>query len=386
MQNEQNGPVVSPIKQIELLAASVPGAVSLAQGIPSFDTPAIVKKKAQEAIEKGLVAKYSLTYGMPSLREAIEQSLQAQGMFYDWEKEIIVTCGAVEALSASLLSFVTAQKNEVIITSPSYASYQQIIKVAGGTPVFTHLDENQGWAFDIRDCEQRITPRTAAILIANPNNPTGTLFSKDQLVALAALSEKHDFFIILDEVYKDFIYAPDFEFFSLAQLQQYRKKVIRVFSFSKAYAMTGWRIAFLHSDKEVVDDIIKIHDSLVTCAPVVSQYAAQAALDLGAGVIDDFRKQYHRRRDLICERLDKLAHVFSYQLPDSSYFVFPRIREPNGDSWAFSLELLRKAKVAAVPGIAFGPSGEHHIRFCFGRAEQEINRAFDNMESFFGAV
>jgi len=448
---------------MELLASKIPDVVSLAQGIPSFDTPEIIKKAAIKALDRGVVAKYSLTYGLPELRETIEQKLSEENMYYDFEKEIIATAGSIEAITAALIAIIESYeaklrkskiKNEVILFSPSYASYPEAVKVAGGQPVFVNLIERGNWRIDFKNLAKKVTNRTAAIIICNPNNPTGTIFPKEDLLKIAELAWKRKIFIICDEVYKDFIYdsaflsdgtgrpsapaadggldsraadsslslgdqarqrsetfrttgrqSPSFSgrFFSLAQIPELRKRVIRVFSLSKAYAMTGWRIGFLHSDEENVSEIVKVHDSLVTCSPVISQYAAMAALDFADKEIEEFRQKYQARRDLICQYLDDLSDFFSYQKPDGSYFVFPRITRINTNrntdkhecisvnpfsnlcrsvSWRFAIDLLNKAHVAVVPGLAFGPSGEGHIRMSFGRSEKDINEAMERIKKF----
>ena len=414
---------LSAIKQMELLASKIPDVVSLAQGIPSFDTPEIIKKAAVKALNRGVVAKYSLTYGLPELRETIEQKLAEENMYYDFEKEIIATAGSIEAITAALIAIIESYetksrkiKNEVILFSPSYASYPEAVKVASGQPIFVNLIERGNWQIDFKNLAKKINHRTAAIIICNPNNPTGTIFPKEDLLKIAELVWKRKIFIICDEVYKDFIYADErgsetnleadqrgSAFFSLAQIPQLRKIVIRVFSLSKAYAMTGWRIGFLHSDEENVSEIVKVHDSLVTCAPVISQYAAMAALDFADKEIEEFRQKYQERRDLICQHLDDLPELFSYQKPQGSYFVFPKIIqykevrphkinrqfrevEPpkiKSTSWNFAIDLLNKAQVAVVPGLAFGPSGEGHIRMSFGRSEKDINEAMKRIKNYF---
>ncbi|MBT4433108.1 pyridoxal phosphate-dependent aminotransferase [Candidatus Falkowbacteria bacterium] len=371
---------LSPIKEMELRASKIPGVVSLAQGIPSFDTDDFIKEKAIEAIKKGRVAKYSLSPGLPELREAVEESLAEEGMFYDFDSEIIITAGAIEAITATLIAILN-QGDEVLIPTPTYTSYQETIKVAGGTPVFVDLIEEEGWAFSIKNFEHKISSKTKAIFFCNPNNPTGTIYTKKQLFDLAELAKKHNLFIITDEVYKDFIYT-DEDFFTLAQIPELRKKVIRIFSFSKGNAMTGWRVGFLHSDSSIVKEILKIHDSLVTCAPVVSQYAALGALEADKNVVEYYKQEYLKRRKLICDRLDILKDIFSYQKPNSSYFVFPKYKTGE-DSKTFAVNLLEKARVAVVPGVAFGPNGEHHVRMSFGRTEEDINKAFNRMEKYF---
>ncbi len=371
---------LSPIKEMELRASKVPGVVSLAQGIPSFDTHELIKEGAIEKAKEGKVAKYSLSPGLLELREAIGNRLLEEGMEYDFETEIIITAGAIEAITASLLA-VLEKGEEVIIPSPTYTSYQEAIKVAGGKPVFVDLDEEKRWAFSAEKLEQKISSKTKAILFCNPNNPTGTIYTKEQLLQIANLAEKHDLYLISDEVYKDFIYTKE-KIFSLAQVPELKKRVIRVFSFSKAYAMTGWRVGYLHSDRKVVQEILKIHDSLITCAPVISQYAALVALELGEGIVKFYREEYLKRRGIICSWLDKLSSFFSYQVPNSSYFVFPRYKFSNQKSWEVAGELLEKAKIVAVPGVAFGPNGEFHLRFSFGRDEEDIHEFFQRLESY----
>jgi aminotransferase len=372
---------LSIIKQIELKASKFPDAISLAQGIPSFDTPECIKRRVERALKRGVVAKYSLSPGLPELRELIEIQLEKENMFYDWEKEIVVTAGTIQGITATILA-ITSPGDEVIIPEPTYTSYKEVIYLAGCKPVFVSLNEEKGWSFEIENYEKAITPKTRAIFFCNPNNPTGTIYSREQQLALADLAVKHDLFIITDEVYKDFVYNGE-KIFSLAEVPELRDRVIRIYGFSKAYAMTGWRVGYVHSDEKIIKEIIKVHDSLVTCAPVVSQYAAMGALEMGEKDLEIFNKKYKKRRELMCSRLDKLDKIFSYVHPQSSYYIFPRIKSSQKSAWDFALELLDKTHVAVVPGHAFGPNGENHIRLSFGRSEADINEAFDRFDKYF---
>ncbi len=365
---------------MEIRAARYPDVVSLAQGIPSFDTPPCIKRRVELALKRGVVAKYSLSPGLPELRELIEISLAKENMFYDWQKEIIVTAGSIEAISAAVLA-ISEPGDEIIVPEPTYASYREVILMTGCQPIFIPLNKND-WSLDIEKIKQAITEKTRAIFYCNPNNPTGAIFSKDQILELGKIAQEKNLYIISDEVYKDFIYDGA-EYFSLAQLPELRNRIIRTFSFSKSYSMTGWRVAYVHSDESVIKEILKIHDALVTCAPVISQYAAMGALEMGEGDVAKFKADYLKRRELICQRLDQLKDRFEYKKPNSAYFVFPKVKNEN-DSWKFALDLLNKAQVAVVPGVAFGPSGEGHIRLSFGRSEEDINRAFDRIEKYFG--
>jgi aminotransferase len=396
---------LSPIKTMELLASKIPDVVSLAQGIPSFDTPEIVKKAAVKALNRGVVAKYSLTYGLLELRETIEQKLAEDGMFYDFEKEIIAVAGSIEGITATLIAAIESEKDEVVIFSPDYTSYAEAIKVAGGKPVYVNLIENEGWRIDLNSLKQKIGPRTAAIMFSNPNNPSGAIFPKKDLLAIAELAKQTEALIISDEVYKDFVYndADKIEIFSLAQIPELRKKVIRIFSLSKAYAMAGWRIGFLHSDEENIKEILKIHDSLVTCAPVIAQHAAMAALDYGDSEVAKFVSEFYSRREIMCAYFDEMKDFFEYQKPNGSYFVFPKMKQidtdfslintnkmddnlrkkiQESDSWRFALELLYNAHVVVVPGLAFGPAGENHVRMSFGRSRNDIKEGMERIMKY----
>jgi len=379
---------------MEIRASKFPDVVSLAQGIPNFDTPECIKRRVENALKRGVVAKYSLTPGIPELRELIELNLAKENMFYDWQTEIVVTVGTIEGITSAILA-ITNPGDEIIVPTPTYTSYKEVINLAGCKPIFVPLNEEKGWAFELDEYEKAITDRTKAIFYCNPNNPTGTIYTKEQQLGLAELAKKHNLYLILDEVYKDFVYTKEDkkEFFSLAEIPELRKRVIRLYGFSKAYAMTGWRIGYVHSDKSIIKEILKVHDSLVTCAPVIGQYGAMGALEMGEGDIKSFNKEYKKRLDLVCKRLNDLKNVFEYVKPNSSYYVFPQIKKEliekkkyseTGESisWQFCLDLLENIQVALVPGVAFGPNGENHIRISFGRSEEDINKAFNRIDKY----
>ncbi|HEX7928226.1 MAG TPA: aminotransferase class I/II-fold pyridoxal phosphate-dependent enzyme, partial [bacterium] len=378
---------LSPIKEIELAAARRPGTVSLAQGIPSFDTPEVIKAYVKEKLDQGAVAKYSLAPGLVELRELVGEHLRQDGMRYDPDGEILITAGSIEGISATLMA-ITEPGDEVILPSPSYASYQQAIRMVGCEPKFVPLDEERNFDLDVEAIAKRITPRTSVIFYCNPNNPTGTLYTREQSLRMMDLAERHDLMIVTDEVYKDFLFG-GVPYFTPAQEEAFRRRVVRIFSLSKSFAMTGWRVGYLHSDRSVVSEILKVHDSMVTCAPVISQYAAIAALERGTEAIAEFKGAYKRRRDLMLRHLDDLSHIFDYQKPNGAYFVFPRVKDTvplSGDSRRLAFDLLERAGVALVPGSAFGPTGEGHLRMSYGREEGDIEEAFQRMRKYFGEV
>ena len=384
---------------MELRAAKNPDTISLAQGVPSFDTPQFIKRRVERELKNDVMSRYSLAPGLAELRELYEICLAKENMYYDWEKEIIVTAGAIEGLTAALLALCVPGE-EVIIPEPAYTSYREVIILAGCKPKYVPLKDD--WTLEVDWVKKAITPNTRALIFSNPNNPTGTVFPKSQLLELAEIIKKHNIYVITDELYKDYVFEKEYlggeRLFSLAEIPDIRDKVIRIFSLSKLFAMTGWRVGFLHSGAKNVKEILKVHDCLVTCAPVVSQFAAMGALEGSEdNNIINFTEEFLRRRDLICGRLDKLKMYFSYVTPRGAYYVFPKInskafpkikRAKDGkgneviDSWEFSVDLLDQAQVAVVPGFAFGPSGEGHIRFNFARSEKDINTAMDRIEKY----
>jgi aminotransferase len=379
------GLTLSPIKDVELQASRIPGVVSLAQGIPSFDTPEPIKRFAAERMAEGVCARYSVSPGLPVLREAIAEALTRDGMSYDPDREILVTVGSIEAIAATLLAHID-EGDEVLVVSPTYASYLPAIRLAGGVPRWVPLDEDAHFDLDPDAIEEAVSRKTRALLLCNPNNPTGTVFSRAQTLRMLKVAAEHDLLVITDEVYKDFVYG-EAKIFSAAMDPTARERVIRVCSFSKAYGMTGWRVGFLHGPAERVADILTVHDALVTCAPVISQYAALAALEQGDAFIAEFAAEFRRRRDHVVERLDALSHVFDYQKPNASYFAFPRVKDTvpfARDSRRLAAELLQQARVALVPGVAFGPTGEAHLRLCYARPAADVDLAFDRLTEYFG--
>lgn len=371
---------------MELAASKIPGVVSLAQGIPSFETPLAIREFISERIREGLCDKYSLTNGLQELREEIALALEKDGLRYDPMTEVIVTAGSIEGITASLLAL-TEPGDEVIIPSPTYTSYVGAINLARCKISFAELDEDNNFDFHVESIRKAITRRTKVILFCSPNNPTGTIFSESKTRELVKLALAHNIKIIVDEVYKDFYYTKDVHF-SPALIPEARKSVIRVCSFSKAFAMTGWRVGFVHADFSLTSQILKCHDAMVTCAPVASQYGALAALRFGAQYLDAFREEFRCRRDFTVKMLDSMSHVLDYQMPKASYFAFPRIKDSvplSRDSHALAYDILSKAKVALVPGSAFGPSGESHLRITFGRAMEDLSVGLERLSAYFSA-
>jgi len=372
---------VSAIKQMPLLARSVPDAVSLGQGIPSVRTPEYIRRQVIELLKHDAdIGKYSLQPGVPELKQSVAQKIaQTAGRFIDPELEVFISAGAMEALFAAVVSLVD-EGDEVILFDPSYASHIEQVKFASGTPVFVPLIENDGWALDEELLRRAVSAKTKAVIVCNPGNPTGKVFSVAELSVIVKIAREHGLYIIADETY-DFLVYDGFCHKSLASFSNIKDMVILCGSFSKEFAMTGWRVGYMVAPAEVIEQALKVHDAAVICAPTVSQYAALAALTNRAECKEEtVRDVLARRRELICARLDSLAEFFSYVQPGGAYYVLPRYLKWDINSAEFAHRLLFEAKVITIPGAAFGPGGETHVRMSYGGTEDDINKAFDRIE------
>jgi aminotransferase len=365
------------------LSKDVDDVAFLSWARPTSDTPNHIKDGAIAAIREGLVGGYSENAGLPELREEIVKKLKRDNHVDANVSQIMVTVGAIEGLAAAVMAVVDPG-DEVILPSPTYSTHVRQVVIASGKPVFVPTIEEEGFALDVQGIKNAITPRTKAILFCSPNNPTGTVWAEEQLRQVAQIALEGNLMVITDEAYEYFTYDGH-EHFSIASIPEMSRNVIGCYTFTKTYAMTGWRIGYLHADEEVIPQINKAHIPLAICAPVVSQYAALAALKGAQDCVARFREHYLSARNVMCERLERLSSVFSYEKPNGSYLMFPRILLEEGkDSAAFCKRLLKEGGVSTTPGIAFGPTGQGHLRMSFCVPEEEINKAFEKMEVYFG--
>jgi aminotransferase len=372
----------SAIHEMTRLSKEVEDVAFLSWAKPTSDTPEHIKEGAIQAIHDGLVGGYSETSGILTLREEIVKKLKRDNNIQAGLSEVLVTVGAIEGLSAAVMAIIDPG-DEVILPSPTYSTHIRQVILASGKPVLVPLIEDEGYLWDIDAVKKSITPKTRAIMYCSPSNPTGTVFSEEELRELARIALDHDLMLITDEAYEYFTFDGK-KHFSVGSLPDMEKRVVSTYTFTKTYAMTGWRIGYLHASEELIPQISKAHIPFAICAPVISQYAALAALKGPQNCVQNFRSHYLAMRNVMCERLDRLDNVFKYQKPDGSYLMFPRICIKEGsDSLSFCKKLLREAKVSATPGIAFGPSGESHLRLSFCVPEQTIHKAFDRMEKYF---
>lgn len=373
----------SAIHEMTRLSKEVEDPAFLSWAKPTSDTPEHIKQAAADAIKKGLVGGYSENAGLPELREEIAAKLARDNGIKADPGEIMVTVGAIEGLAAAVMAVIDPG-DEVILPSPTYSTHIRQVVIASGKPVLVPTLEDKGFALDIEAIKQAITFKTKAFMFCTPNNPTGTVYTEAQLRQLAEVCLEHDLTVITDEAYEYFVFD-DNRHFSIGSIPEMRKKVISCYTFTKTYAMTGWRIGYLHADAEMIPHIGKAHIPFAICAPVVSQYAALAALKGPQDCVAGFRDHYIKTRNLMCDRLDALDSVFTYHRPEGSYLMFPKILPDEGkDSTAFCIKLLKEGRVSTTPGIAFGPTGQQHLRMSFCVPEDEIDKAFDRMEAYFG--
>jgi len=375
---------ISAIKEMAMRSAKVPGAASLAWGLPSFRTPESIRRAVAESLESDAdIGKYALPDGLPELRQTIAQvHARATGLEVDPDHNIVVTAGNMQGLNA-LFHVILDAGDEIIVTDPGFASHFQQIRLCGGVPVYWKLDESAGWSLDVDALSDLVTERTKAIVLVSPSNPTGKIFREADLRRVGQLARERDLLLLLDDPYSHFTYENQDAYFNLASVPELADHVAYLFTFSKMHAMSGWRLGYMVIPAALKRHVLKVHDATLICAPRISQVAGLAALRGEQTHVLEFERILAQRRSLICERLDRVGHVFDYVKPEGAYYVFPRITAEHRDSMEFSLSLLEQAKVTVTPGRAFGPAGEHHVRMAYCVPEETIELAFDRIEKHF---
>lgn len=375
-----SGIELSAIKKLELMGRENKEVVSLAQGIPSFATPAHIKEAAKRAIDAGVADKYTAGYGIKELREAIAKKLKRDNKIDVDPSQVTVTHGGIEAMIAAFIAILN-RDDEIVFLTPDYASHitQAIIAHYGGKPVFVPLNEKENWRFEKERLQAAITTRTKAILLCNPSNPIGKAYAKEELMDIVDVAKRHNLYIITDETYEYFTFD-NHKHISIASLPGAGDRTISIFSLSKSYSMTGWRIGYIAASKDVSRQIFKVHDSIVTCPTAVSQYAAIAAIDGSQKDVQFFRKEFQKRRDIVIKKL-KETNKLSAQIPEGGYFAFVKVNA-NIDDYELCVRLIKEAKVAVVPGSAFGAGGNGHIRISFGCEEEQLKKGLNQLIKF----
>ncbi len=375
---------LSGIKEMAILSAKIDGVASLAWGIPSFPTPEYISNGVIEQLKSDVdIGKYTLPDGLENLKQLVARKHKLDtGISVDADYHVMITAGNMQGMY-SLLHVITNPGDEIILTDPCFASHIQQVNICGGKPVYWQLDEDSSWSLDVGALSRLISKKTKAIIINSPSNPTGKIFSKENLLHIGEMARTHNFMILIDDPYSHFTYEHKHKYFNLASEIDLFEHIAYLYSFSKAYAMSGWRLGYMILPAYLKKQVIKVHDLNIICTPRISQSAGIAALSGKAHHLIEYEAAFRNRRELICQRLDAISHVFDYIKPEGAYYVFPRILVAHGNAREFCLELLNKAKVALAPGSAFGPSGEGHVRMAYCVTEDTINLAFDRLETYF---
>lgn len=356
--------------------------ISLGVGEPDKSTPWPIREAVIRSLEKGQTS-YTSNLGLEPLRVLISEYVEKQfRVNYDPKTEILVTVGVSEALDIAFRA-VLNPGDEVIYHEPCYVSYSPSIKMAYGVPVVVETREENQFALMAADVEKAITPKTKIIALNFPTNPTGGIMPPEELEKIAALAVKHDLFVFTDEIYCELLYD-NRQHKSIVEYPGMRERTVLLHGFSKAFAMTGWRLGYACAPAPLREAMMKVHQYCMLCAPIMSQIAGIEALKMGASAYEEMRQSYEMRRNIIVSRLNGMGlHCFN---PGGAFYAFPEIRSTGLTSKEFALGLLEKKSVAVVPGNAFGAAGEGFVRCCYATAPDLIVKAMDLMEEFVNEV
>jgi len=369
----------SGIREIFDMARGIPDLVHLELGEPDFPMPDHITEAAIQALRNGFT-KYTPNAGIEELREAISEKLKRENEI-DAEPngEILVTAGSMEALSMSILSTVN-EGDEVVIPDPGYVSYVAQVLFAGGIPVPVPLMEDDDFRLTVENLEEVVTTKTRLLMMNYPSNPTGATSRQEDLKEIADFVTDRNILVLSDEPYERFIY-PGGRHHSIAALPGMLERTITVFSFSKTYAMTGMRVGYAVSGRELIRQMTKLQEHYVACVNSVAQKAAIAALRGPQTCVDDMLREYTRRRDVVLDGLSRVQMI-TCRKPAGAFYAFPNISKSGQDSRTFVGNLLKEAKVATVPGAAFGKLGEGHIRLSFATSIENIKEALKRMGEY----
>lgn len=355
--------------------------ISLGVGEPDFDTPWSARENAVRSIRKGYT-QYTSNSGMPSLRENICRYLSERfNVVYNAKNEVFVTVGASEAIDLAIRTLCN-KGDEVIIPQPSYVSYNPCVLLCGGVAVAAECYVEDSFSLMPEALEKAITPKTKALILPYPNNPTGAIMTKAQLEKIAEIVIKHDIIVISDEIYSELTYGG--QHVSIASLPNMWERTILINGFSKAFAMTGWRVGYVCAPTQILSQMLKIHQYVIMCAPTVSQYCATEALE--RGFVDNFaaitsmREQYDMRRRFLVKALNDIG-LDTFE-PKGAFYVFPCVSSLGMDGEQFANKLLEEEHVAVVPGDAFSESGKNFIRISYAYSISSLQAAVKKIKSF----
>ena len=368
----------SGIRKFFDIVSEMPDAISLGVGEPDFDTPWHVVDEGIYSLERGKTY-YTSNSGLIELREEICKWYERKyNVSYNPATESIITVGGSEGIDLALRA-VLNPGDEVIIPEPSYVSYVPCVSLAGGKPVIIDLKNENKFKLTEEELASHITDKTKVLILSYPNNPTGAIMTKEDLEPIAELAKKHDLYVISDEIYSELTYTEE-PHFSIASLPGMQERTIVINGFSKAYAMTGWRLGYALAPKDIAKLMVKIHQFCIMCAPTTSQYAAIEALKNGDKDIANMRKSYDERRRYLLKRLSDIG-MPAFE-PQGAFYIFPSIQGFGMSSDEFATKLLESQKLAVVPGNAFGNSGEGFIRISYAYSIDQLREALDRIAIF----
>lgn len=367
----------SGIRKFFDLVSEMKDAISLGVGEPDFETPWHIRDEGIYAFERGRTF-YTANAGLKDLRIEINNYLQRrQGLSYNPDNEIVVTVGGSEAIDIALRAMLNAG-DEVIIPQPSYVSYEPCTVLADGVPVIINLKAENEFRLTAEELENTITDKTKVLILPFPNNPTGSIMEKEDLESIAKVIIKHDIFVISDEIYSELSYKN--KHISIASIDGMKERTILINGFSKSYAMTGWRLGYACGNKDIIAQMTKIHQYAIMCAPTISQYAAVDALKNGDEDVEKMKKSYNQRRRFLMNAFKEMdLECFE---PFGAFYVFPCIKEFGMTSEEFATRFLEEEKVAAIPGTAFGDSGEGYLRISYAYSLEKLKIAMDRLKNF----
>jgi len=367
----------SGIRRFFDIAATMEDVISLGIGEPDFTTPPAIVRAGIASLEAG-ETHYTSNSGIAELRVALADHLERlYGLRYDPDKELLVTVGVSEALYLAFAATID-HGDEVIVPQPCFVAYNPEVVLAGGIPVNVCTRAKDEFQVFAPDVEEALSPRTKAILLGYPNNPTGAVMTRDRLLDIAHLAEVHDLLVISDEIYDRLVYGVEHTCF--ATLPGMRERTILLGGFSKAYAMTGWRIGYAAAPAEILGAMRKVHQYTIMSAPTTAQFAALEALRSGEEAVQEMRARYDRRRRLIVDGLNSIG-LTCFE-PKGAFYAFPSIAATGMTDEAFSERLIREERVACVPGTAFGACGAGHVRCSYATSYEKIEQALERMARF----
>lgn len=367
----------SGIRKFFDIVSEMPDAISLGVGEPDFDTPWRIREEGIYTLEKGKTF-YTSNSGLKDLKIEICKYLKRKvNVEYNFNNEVIVTVGGSEGIDIALRAMLDPG-DEVLIPQPSYVSYLPCTVLADGVPVTIPLQEKNEFKLTAEELEAAITPKTKILVMPFPNNPTGSIMTKEDLEPIVEVVKKHDLFVISDEIYSELSYQG--EHVSIASFEGMKERTILINGFSKGFAMTGWRLGYACGPKEIIEQMVKIHQFAIMCAPTNSQYAAVEALRNCDDEVQEMREAYNQRRRFLMNEFKRL-HIQCFE-PFGAFYVFPCIKEFGMTSEEFAMRFLEEEKVAVVPGTAFGDCGEGFLRISYAYSIEELKVAFERLERF----